>query len=115
MEFSSTLTQILTDLALQLPSAITIVVCMVVVIFRRKRHPAVAAWALIGLILILIHGHIFVFIYALVPQLLLRNLSTAEFTSAVTVLGAVFNITKALAFAPLLAAIFIKRPKPQST
>ena len=112
MEFNSRLSQILTDLALQLPSLLGIVVCMVVVLMRRNRHPKVSALALIGLALVLIHGPVFVFIYAWSSDLFLHNASADEIRSVWLVLGLIFNLTRAIAFAPLLAAIFVQRPRP---
>ena len=109
------LTQVLTELALQLPSAITIVVCIVVVLLRRKRHPAVTTLAAIGLGLILLHGIAFVFIYNWVPELLKSDNTIAGMTSVILVLRIIFNVTRALAYAPLLAAIFIRRPSSESS
>src|SRR5687767_6901684 len=72
MTGTSKLSEILVDLAVQLPFAIAVVGCMIVMIRRRQRHPKVAVWALIGLALILLHAITFTFIYALVPDLFIH-------------------------------------------
>src|SRR5688572_13617943 len=106
MTGTSKLSQIFVDLAVQLPFAIAIVVCMIVMIRRRKRHPKVAVWALIGLALILLNAITFTFIYALVPDLF----SSTNRSYVLQFLGVIFNVTRVIAYAPLLAAIFMQRP-----
>ena len=102
----------LSELAQQLPSLITILVCMVLVIARWKRHPTVSLLAVIGLFLLLLHGPVFMLIYAQGPSLFLgTNYTSEDIRSLFLVLGLIFNSTRAIAFAPLLAAIFIGRPR----
>jgi hypothetical protein len=100
----------LSELAQQLPSMITILVCMVLVIARWKRHPKVSLLAAIGLFLLLVHGPFFALIYAQGPSLFLgKNYTSEEMRNLFLVLGLIFNSTRVIAFAPLLAAIFIGR------
>lgn len=109
---ASQITQAVRELAQQLPSLITILVCIVVVITRWKRHPKVSLLALIGLALLFLHGPVFILIYAWVPSLLIKSTYTSEEISYVfLVLGVIHNSIRAIAFAPLLAAIFIRRPQ----
>ena len=108
MTGTSKLSEILVDLAVQLPFAIAIIACMIVMIRRRKRHPKVAVWALIGLALILLQAITFTFIYALVPDLFIH--SSTNIADVFHFLGVIFNVTRLIAFAPLLAAIFMQRP-----
>lgn len=112
METSAKITQWLSELAQQLPSLITLLVCMVLVIARWKRHPTVSLLAVIGLFLLLLHGPFFTLIYAQGPSLFLGNNYTSEdIRSLFLVLGLIFNSTRVIAFAPLLAAIFMGRPR----
>jgi hypothetical protein len=100
------------ELAQQLPSLITILVCMVLVIARWKRHPTVSLLAVIGLFLLWLHVPVFTLIYVQAPSLFLGNNYTSEdIRKLFLVLGLIFNSTRAIAFAPLLAAIFIGRPR----
>jgi hypothetical protein len=112
MESGAKLTQVLWDLAQGLPSLITILVCIVVIITRRQRHPRVSLLALIGLSLIFIHNVIFTFVYVWVPSLFINSTYTSQdIQNLYLVLGLIFNSTRVIAFAPLLAAIFVSRPR----
>ena len=112
MESSAKIPEWLSTLAQQLPSMITLVVCMVLVIARWKRHPTVSLLAVAGLFLLLLHGPVFALIYAQGPSLFLKHDYTSEdLQNLFFALSLIFNSTRALAFAPLLAAIFIGRPR----
>src|ERR1700741_2074847 len=101
MESSARITQWLSGLAEQLPSLITTLVCLVLVIARWKRHPAVSLLAVIGLFLLFLHGPVFALIYAQAPSLFLNNNYTPEdVRNLFLVLGLIFNTTRAIAFAP---------------
>lgn len=100
------------ELAKQLPSLITILVCMVVVIARWKRHPTVSLLAVIGLLLLWLHVPVFTLLYAQGTSFFLGNNYTSEdIRSLYSVLGLIFYSTRAIAFAPFLVAIFIGRPR----
>ena len=112
MDSGAKITQLLSDLAQQLPSLITILICMALVVTRWKRHPTVSLLAVIGLFLLLLHGPVFVLIYAQGSSFFIGNNRTPdEIRNLFVVLGLIFNITRAIAFAPLLAAIFIGRSR----
>lgn len=112
MESGGKITLWLSGLAQQLPSLITIVVCIVLVITRWKRHPTVSLLAVIGLFLLLLHGPVFALIYLQAPSLFLKSDYTSEdIRSLFLVLSLIFNTTRVIAFAPLLTAIFIGRPR----
>ena len=112
MESGAKITLWLSELAQQLPSLITILVCIVLVITRWKRHPTVSLLAVIGLFLLLLHAPVFSLIYAQGPSLFLGNNYTSEdIPNLFLILGLTFNSTRVIAFAPLLAAIFIGRPR----
>lgn len=110
---ASQITRVVGELAQQLPSLITLLVCMVVVITRWKRHPKVSLLALIGLSLLFLHGPIFILIYSGTSSLLIKSTYTSEDIRNVFLgLGLIYHFTRAIAFVPLLAAIFIRRPLP---
>jgi hypothetical protein len=112
MESSAKITQWLSELAQQLPSLLTILVCIVLVIVRWKRHPTVSLLAVIGLVLLFLHGPFFTLIYAQGPTLFLgKNYTSEDMRNLFLVLGLIFNSTRVIAFAPLLTAIFIGRPR----
>ena len=112
MESSSKIALWLWELAQQLPSLITILVCIVIVVARWKRHPTVSLLAVIGLFLLFLHGPVFALIYNQAPSLFLGTDYTAEkLRNLFLVLGMIFNTTRMIAFAPLLVAIFIGRPR----
>ena len=68
--------------------------------------------ALSGLSLLFLHGPVFVLVYSGTSSLLVKSTYTSEDVRNVfLVLGVIFNFTRAVAFAPLLAAIFIRRPQ----
>jgi len=102
----------LSEMAQQLPSMITLLVCVVLVIARWKRHPTVSLLAGIGLFLLFLHLPFFTLIYAQGPSLFLgKNYTPEDIRNLFFVLGLIFNGTRVIAFAPLLAAIFIGRPR----
>jgi hypothetical protein len=102
----------LSELAQQLPSLITILVCMALVIARRRRHPTVSLLAVTGLVLLFLHSPVFILIYVQGPSLFLgSNYTPDDLQKLFVVMGLLFNSTRAVAFAPLLAAIFIGRPR----
>lgn len=112
MESAAKIPLWLWEMAKQLPSLITILVCIVVVIARWKRQPTVSLLAVIGLLLLWLHVPVFALIYAQGPSLFLgKNYTPEDLRKLFLVLGLIFNSTRAIAFAPLLAAIFIGRPR----
>lgn len=112
MDSGDKITLWLSELAQQIPSLITILVCMFLVIARWKRHPTVSLLAVIGLFLLLLHAPFFSLIYAQGPSLFLgNNYNSEDVRNLFLVLGLIFNSTRVIAFAPLLAAIFIGRPR----
>jgi hypothetical protein len=90
----------------QLPSQITILVCLVLVLVRWKRSPKASLLALIGLLLLFLHAPIFAVVYALAPQLFR---GTFFYENMFTVLGLISYSFLVIAFLPLLAAVFSQR------
>jgi hypothetical protein len=105
------ISQLLWNLLEQLPVFIALVVCMGFVVMRWKRSPKVSLLTLVGLVLIFLDGPIFLVIYAFAPNLITRSTSggAATYYNARTVLSVINYTVIAIAFAFLLAAIFIGR------
>src|SRR4051812_39993156 len=102
MQTGATITQILTDLALSLPSLLTIIVCLVVISLRWKRHPKVSMLAVLGLGLLFVHTILFTVIYATVPTAVIRSSYTAnDIQNLFLVLGLTVNVTRVIALTPL--------------
>jgi hypothetical protein len=97
---------LLWTLLAQLPSQITILVCLVLVLVRWKRSPKASLLALIGLLLLFLHAPIFSFLFALAPELFR---GTVLFDNMFNILGLLSYSLVAIAFLPLLAAVFIQR------
>jgi hypothetical protein len=111
MESEAAISQILRELAQQLPSLITALVCIAVLLTRWKRHQKVSLLAVLGLSFLLLHAFVFTLIYVWVPAMLIKSTYNADdIRSVYLVLGLIFNFARVIAFAPLLAAVFIGRP-----
>lgn len=115
MESSSKLLQYFWTLVEQLPSLLTLVGCIIFALTRWKRHPKVSLIVLAGLGLLLFHALAFLVIFDVVPPLLLKPGSVEDTESArrnlFLVLGFLFNTGLAVAFAVLLAGVFVQRTR----
>ena len=95
----------------QIPLFITVFACAVFVMVRWKRSPRASLLALIGLVLIGLHFPIFSFVFALAPDLITRSMegSAASYANVRFFFGLIGYSAQAVAFAFLLAAIFMRR------
>ena len=109
MNSSARSLQILGELAEQLPVLLTILVCMGLLVWRWRRHPAVCGWGVTGLALLLLHAPVFTVLYAWTPEMLPASAGPDDFRNLFLILGLIFNTTKVIAYAPLMVAIFMKR------
>lgn len=115
MEASNKLLDLLRALVLQLPSLLTLLVCMVFTIVRWKRHPKVSPTLLLSLAFLFIHGIAFAVVYTWVPSLFITSGENDAVVArnVYLVLGLIANTTAAFGLAVLLAAIFMRRkPAP---
>jgi len=98
----------------QLPSLLALLACIVFAITRWKRYPKVAMVVTIGLGLLLLHSIVFLFVYNFVPRWFIdytqdyRQIETT-IRNVYLVLGWISNSAAAVAFAVLLAGIFMGR------
>jgi len=92
----------------QLPSLLTLLICMVVVLTRWRRHPKVSLVATLGLFLIVLHTLLFAAADVWLPRLFLDK-GSLEPDRFYAILGLTASLTLAIAFAVLLIAIFMDR------
>lgn len=109
---------VLRDLAVQTPSFITIFVCSILAIVRWKHQSRISLILLIALLLLLIHQVAFAFVYASVPDLIIK--SATDMNRATTsrnvniALAVIYNCLEVVPFVLLLIAIFMGRRKTES-
>lgn len=117
MPTSDRLFYLFTNFLQQLPSVLALVGCIIFAITRWKRYPKVAMVVTIGLGLLLIHSIVFLFVYNFVPRWFIdytqdyRSIETT-IRNVYLVLGWISNTASAVAFAVLLAGIFMQRKQP---
>lgn len=117
MPTSDRLFYLFTNFLQQLPSLLALVACIIFAITRWKRYPKVAMVVTIGLGLLLVHAIVFLFVYNFVPGWLIdysreyREVEAA-IRNVYLVLGWISNSAAAVAFAVLLAGIFMHRKPP---
>jgi hypothetical protein len=113
MAASTKLFDLLRDLLEQLPSLLTLLVCMVVAIARWKKHPRVSLVVLISLGFLFFHLLVFTVVYNWVPDWLIHAAPIANQASVTRnvylVLALVTNTSLAVGLALLLTGIFMKR------
>ena len=111
METSNQVYQVLSEIAMQLPSMLTMLGGIVVAIVRWKRHPRVSLTIVISLALMLLHLIIFAVVFATIHSLVsyenFRLLQTYQ-----TIVSILYNLTLAILTAILIAAIFMQRNGP---
>ena len=100
------------DLAVQLPSFLTILGCMIFAVVRWKHHPRVSLVVLIGLLLLVLQFVVFAIVYTWVPDWLIGAPGVgSENTSrnVYLVLGLISNSFLAMGLAVLLVGVFMRR------
>lgn len=122
MPTSDRLFYLFTNFLQQLPSLLALLACIIFAITRWKRFPKVAMVVTIGLGLLLVHSIVFLFVYNFVPDWFFRSatLSGSDFEerqklirNVYLVLGWISNTAAAVAFAVLLAGVFMGRKPPE--
>jgi len=108
MESSKQVYEILTSIAIQLPSLLTILGGIVLAILRWKRHPGVSMAIAVGLGLMLLHLLVFTVVYAVLPTLMAgADITTLQ--TVYTLVPVAYNFTLAIFTIILLIAIFMRR------
>ena len=106
------LTTLIKDLALQIPSFLTVFGCMILAVVRWKHHPRVSLVVLIALLLMAAQFIIAVIVYTWVPDWIIgsQTYGNEAFSRNVyLVIGLLSNGFFAVALAVLLAGIFMRR------
>ncbi len=102
--------QFLSDIAMQLPSLLTMLGGIIVAIIRWKRHPRISLMVVISLVLMILHLLLFAVVFATLRSMIsyenFRMMQTYQ-----TLASTAYNIILAIITAILLAAIFIQRNK----
>lgn len=100
--------QLVREVAVQFPSLLALLVCLVIALVRRQRHPRVSLVASLAFVLLMLHGLFFSAIYIWIPHWLGEG--TAESHRTFYNMFALFaNALFAIAVAILLVAVFIDR------
>jgi hypothetical protein len=105
---SQDLFQVLRNVLTQLPSLLTLLICLIIALVRWKRHPKVSAIAAFAFIFIILHGLFFSAAYIWIPRLFVSG-SFQENPRIYSLLGLLANILFAVALAILLSAVFVDR------
>jgi glucan phosphoethanolaminetransferase (alkaline phosphatase superfamily) len=98
----------------QLPSLLTVAGCMVFVVTRWNRNPKVALTTLIGLVLIFLCGSFISLLFIFVRTSLIGG-NAYDWVTVSVILRLIYNSAVAIAFIPLLAAIFMQRSPSQKS
>ena len=109
MDSSNRFFEALWGIAVQLPSLLTMLICIVLVVIRWKRHPKVSLTLVIGLILLFLHTFVFAFIYAYVPDLFAGPVNYAALRTIISVVSFIYNSSLAIVIGILLTAVFMQR------
>ncbi len=104
---SNDLFDLFRNIALQMVSLLTLVICLAIVLSRWKRHPRVSLIAAVGLILLILHGLVFDVAYVWLPRWFSPGYFSVD--TLYMIFGLVTSLTLAIAFAVLLLAVFIDR------
>ncbi len=111
-DLSSLLFTFLSDVLTQLPSLLTMLICVIIAIIRWKRHPKASLLVLLGLIFMILQALVFAAVYAWVPRWIATSETINSSRAIYMALGATYNSFFAISMGALLLAIFIGR-KPQ--
>jgi len=110
-DISQDLFQVVRNVLTQLPSLLTLLVCIVIALFRWKAHPKVSLIASIAFLFLILHALVFSAAYLFIPRMLFgpEEASRSFFRG----LSLVSNGLFAVSLATLLVAVFVGRVKSQ--
>lgn len=109
---SADLFQVLTNLLTQLPSLITLFVCLIIAVVRWKRHPKVSLFASLAFIFLIVHTLFFSSAYIWLPRVLFNSPAYDDHTTFFKLFSLTISLLFAISLGILLIAIFIDR-KPK--
>jgi len=108
---SQDLLQVLRNVLTQLPSLLTLLICLVIAIARWKRHPKVSLVASLAFVFLILHGLIFSAAYIWIPRWFLDSGSFESHPTFYSALALITNFLFAIALATMLLAVFIDRKR----
>jgi len=108
---SQDLFQVLRNVLTQLPSLLTLLVCLVISIVRWKRHPKVSMVAALAFVFLILHGLVFSAAYIWIPRLFFGSGSYESHPTFYWALALITNFLFAIALATLLLAVFVDRDR----
>ena len=108
---SQDLFQVLRNVLTQLPSLLTLLICLVIAIVRWKRHPKVSLVAALAFLFLILHGLVFSAAYIWIPRWFLCSGSYESNPTFFLVFSLITNLLFAIALATLLVAVFIDRSR----
>jgi ABC-type Fe3+ transport system permease subunit len=104
---NSDLYELARNIGPELISLLTLLICLVIVLARWKRHPRVSFIAALGLFLIILHSLVFSVAYVWLPRQFEGG--STDMNSFYGIMALTSSVTFAIAFAVLLIAVFIDR------
>ena len=104
----SDLFQLVREVAVQFPSLLALLVCLVIALVRWKRHPRASLVASLAFVLLMLHGLFFAAIYIWIPHWLGEGTAESHRTFY-NMFGLFASVLFAIAMAILLVAVFIDR------
>ncbi len=104
--------QVVRNVLTQLPSLLTLLVCLIIALARWKRHPKISLIASSAFIFLILHALVFSAAYIWIPRLLYGAEGDASRTFF-TMLAVITNGLFAVSLATLLVAVFVDRTKIQ--
>src|SRR5688572_12587137 len=111
-DLSQDLFQVVRNVLTQLPSLLTLLVCLVIALVRWRRHPKVSLIASLAFILLILHALVFSAAYIWIPRLLFGPEGEAS-RSFFKAMSLVSNGLLGFSLATLLVAVFVGRAKSQ--
>jgi hypothetical protein len=108
---SQDLFQVLRNVLTQLPSLLTLLICLVISIVRWRRHPKVSLVASLAFVFLILHALIFSAAYIWIPRWFLDSSVSESHRTFFSVFALIANFLFAIAMATLLLAVFIDRKR----
>jgi hypothetical protein len=100
--------QLVREVAVQFPSLLALLVCLVIALVRWNRHPRISLVASLAFVLLMLHGLFFAAIYIWIPHWLGEGTAESHRTFYY-MFGLFATVLFAIAMAILLVAVFIDR------
>jgi hypothetical protein len=108
---SQDLFQVLRNVLTQLPSLLTLLICLIITIVRWKRHPKVSLVASLAFVFLILHGLIFSAAYIWIPRWFVGSGGYESNPTFFSAFALIINFLFAIAMATLLLAVFIDRSR----